>query len=85
MASLLNELRNNLVTANELGDTEWAEALEKRIKEEEKVAAAEAEREAKAVEEMTKAELVAEAEARGVEVDPSAKKADILEALGSEE
>ena len=36
MTTLLNELRNNLVTANEVGNTEWAKALEKRIKAEEK-------------------------------------------------
>lgn len=36
MTTLLNELRNNLVTAHELGNEEWAKALEKRIKLEEK-------------------------------------------------
>lgn len=44
---LLNALKANLVTANELGDKEWAAALEKRIKAEEKAEAAEAEPEPK--------------------------------------
>ena len=90
MTTLLNELRNNLATANELGNVEWAEALEARIKVEEKAAAkqakedqaeaeAEAERAGKELGEMTKAELEAEAAARGIEV--SGTKADILAAL----
>ena len=41
--SLLNDLKRSLVNAKELGNDEWAAALEKRIKAEEKAAAAEAE------------------------------------------
>lgn len=76
---LLNALRENLAQSEQLGDTEWAKRLRKRIKEEEA-------RDEKSVGQMTKAELQAEAAARGVEVDSSANKADIVEALeGSEE
>ena len=43
MTQLLNELKANLGTAQELGDKEWQARLEKRIKAEEKAAAAEEE------------------------------------------
>ena len=36
MTNLLAELNRNLVTANELGNTEWADRLEERIVAEEK-------------------------------------------------
>lgn len=72
--SLINDLKRNLVNAEELGNTEWAKALKGRIKDEEA-------REEKTLGQMTKDELLAEASVRGVEVDASAKKADILSAL----
>ena len=44
--SLLNDLKRSLVNAKELGNEEWAKALEKRIKAEEKAEAAPAVEEA---------------------------------------
>jgi hypothetical protein len=71
--------RQNLVHAERLGDTERAKRIKARIAE---LEAAEAVEDAPAPSKSnTKAELLEAAEAAGVEVDESATKAEILEAL----
>jgi len=77
MADITAHLRRNLVQAEQLGQTERAKRIRARL--------AGLERPDKPVDKMNKSELVAEAEARGVEIDESLTKAEIVAVLSEED
>ena len=83
MASLLNELRLNLETAKEVGNVEWQERLEKRIKAEERAEAVEEEvpEESPELGDFTVKELRAIANDQGIEGAATMKKAELVKAL----
>lgn len=72
MPDIRPHLERNLAQAEQLGQTERAKKLKARLAEEEAPALSMSN---------SKAELLAAAEAEGIEVDESMTKAEILEAL----
>lgn len=78
MPSLLNELRRNLAQAEEIGNKEWAKALQARIDSLEAT-------ETGVSQANTKAELLEAANAAGLDLNEKMTKAEILEALDAAE